>query len=172
VVEKPDHLNPPDGSFQSEQEIKRLATAGEMLQAVNLYRQIHNVGVKDAVDAIRQMAGLPPIPEKIGVVQLSAETTSRLEILFRPEDRAEVIRLLVEKCGDNLPWYEQATPESLDRPRFAALKLSEGNLSRLRDAVRLANIDWRDLLVAAGFANDPKAHEHWIPKTRSMPSSP
>jgi hypothetical protein len=36
----------------------------------------------------------------------------------------------------------------------AALKLSRGDLTGLRDAVELVNIDWRDLLLAAGFADD------------------
>jgi len=51
----------------------------------------------------------------------------------------------------------------MDRIRFAALKLSKGDLERLQEAVRLAKIDWRDLLVAAGFANDINIHQSWLP---------
>jgi hypothetical protein len=52
---------------------------------------------------------------------------------------------------------------SLERIRFAALKLSAGNLEALRSAVGLANRDWRDLLMAAGFGRDVDAHRSWHP---------
>jgi hypothetical protein len=41
------------------------------------------------------------------------------------------------------------------------LKLSEGNLDKLNRAVALAKTDWRDLLMAAGFGEDIKAHLAW-----------
>jgi hypothetical protein len=52
----------------------------------------------------------------------------------------------------------------LERFRFAALKYSNGDLSRLERAVKLAQEDWRDLLVGAGFADDVEAHKRWEPK--------
>jgi len=152
------------GHAPTEEEVKRLAIAGEMRLAVEMYREMHDVGVKEAIDAVRQSAGLPPLPEKVGSIALSSETQRRLELLFRPEERAEASRLLVEQCGDNLPDHEKSTAQSLERTRFAALKLSGGNLPRLRDAIQLANQDWRDLLVAAEFGSDTRAHERWIPK--------
>jgi hypothetical protein len=50
--------------------------------------------------------------------------------------------------------------------RFAALKLSAGGMDRLRKAIELAKTDWRDLLVAAEFANDVNAHKRWSPLSR------
>ena len=50
---------------------------------------------------------------------------------------------------------------------FAALKLSGGDLGELRSAIRLAKADWRDLLVAAGFAEDVGAHKRWLPERRA-----
>ena len=64
-------------------------------------------------------------------------------------------------CGDNLPGSGLDTPESLDRIRFAALKISGGDLDRLTQAVELAQADWRDLLMAAGFGHDTSAHRAW-----------
>ncbi len=87
---------------------------------------------------------------------------SKLELLFRPEDQAEAIRLLVEECGHNLPFCADGTPQSLERIRFAALKLSAGELPMLREAVKLGQADWRDLLMSAGFG-DPEAHKKWAP---------
>lgn len=71
--------------------------------------------------------------------------------------------LLENECGSNLPFLEKYGPKELERFRFAALKLSAGQLDRLSEAFRLANHDWRDLLVAAGFADDIHAHEKWMP---------
>lgn len=51
---------------------------------------------------------------------------------------------------------------------MAVLKLSAGDLDELDHAVALAKQDWRDLLVAAGFANDPEAHRTWQPKPTNL----
>ncbi len=98
-------------------------------------------------------------------MNLSPETQRRLEILFREEHRAEAARLLAEECGNNLPFLEKLDERGLERVRFAALKLSEGDLTKLRRAVEVAKEDWRDLLVAAGFGHDTRAHEQWFPTT-------
>jgi hypothetical protein len=95
---------------------------------------------------------------------LSPETQRRLDILFREEDRASAACLLVEQCGNNLPFCENSTPQSLERIRFAALKLGGGDLLKLQQAIDLAKVDWRDLLMAAGFGHNARAHESWMPK--------
>ena len=96
-------------------------------------------------------------------VALSAQTRRRLEALFPIECRARAEALLVEECGANLPFQADATPETLERIRFATLKLSRGTVDGLCEAVQLAQLDWRDLLVAAEFADDVRAHERWMP---------
>ena len=99
------------------------------------------------------------------MIELSSATTVRLRLLFRPEHVADAARLLSEECADNLPLIGMpATPSSLERLRFAAIRVSGGDPTRLREAVRIAQIDWRDLLVAAGFADDTRAHERWEPR--------
>jgi hypothetical protein len=97
-------------------------------------------------------------------IQLSPETVHRINALFASRERDDVARLLIEECGSNLPFLEGYDEFELERFRFAALKLSEGNLQKLREAVQLAKIDWRDLLVAADFADDVKAHNRWFPQ--------
>jgi hypothetical protein len=67
------------------------------------------------------------------------------------------------QCGNNLPSCDDDDEFQLERIRFSALKLSAGNIDKLRDAIKLAKTDWRDLIVAAGFANDPTAHKRWLP---------
>jgi hypothetical protein len=96
-------------------------------------------------------------------VDLSPATRQRLEVLFPGKDRGAAEQLLVEDCGTNLPGLQDLDPVRLERVRFAALKLSKGNLIQLREAVNLAKIDWRDLLMAADFGHDVHAHEHWDP---------
>ncbi len=96
--------------------------------------------------------------------ELSEETQRRIDALFPAEAREEVERLLKEQCGKNLPLMERANEFDLERVRFAALKVSESSIARLRQAVELANTDWRDLLVGAGFAEDLQAHRKWLAK--------
>jgi len=96
-------------------------------------------------------------------VPLSSETQRRLDALFDGTERTTAADLLVNQCGNNLPFNEAADARSLERIRFAALKLSNGDLAELRVAIELAQRDSRDVLVAAGFGHDLRAHEAWFP---------
>jgi hypothetical protein len=96
--------------------------------------------------------------------QISQETERRIALLFLPDERALVRAILSEECGNNLPFSEHLDELKLERFRFAALKLSEGKLDKLDRAIALAKRDWRDLLVAAGLAEDVNAHMSWLPK--------
>ena len=97
------------------------------------------------------------------------ETRKRAHILFPPEDRERAKALLYEQCGSNLPFQEKADMYQLERIRFAALKYSDGNLLSLDRAVKLAQQDWRDLLMAAGFG-EVETHRGWEPKPAGEPS--
>src|SRR5690348_16640358 len=107
-----------------------------------------------------------PRSQCMAPIALSFETRRRLDILFRREEREEAARLLAEECGNNLPFLENLNEQGLERFQFAALKLSGGDLWELRSAIELAKKDWRDLLMAAGFGEDTRAHLFWIPTTR------
>jgi hypothetical protein len=104
------------------------------------------------------------------MVELSPLTKQHLAALFVPADVSEAEQLLARECAENLPLVSNPTPGGLERLRFAALRLSDGNLHRLRDAIALAKTDWRDLLVAADFAEDVHAHQSWHPR-RSEPAA-
>lgn len=101
---------------------------------------------------------------------LSVKTIRRVDILFAPGDREAAKTLLYERCGNCLPFQEKADATKLERFRFAALKYSDGKLPMLESAVKLANVDWRDLLVAVGFANNVEAHRKWEPKPAAEPN--
>jgi hypothetical protein len=96
-------------------------------------------------------------------VPLSVETQRRLDALFAGPARQTAAELLITSCGTNLPFCEALDSRGLERIRFATLKLSHGDLAELRRAVEIAQIDWRDVLVAAGFGHDTRAHEFWFP---------
>jgi len=71
--------------------------------------------------------------------------------------------LLESHCGRNLPFCEAATPESSERIRFAALKVSDGVVGKLRTAVEHAALDGRDVLLGAGCSEELEAHYQWWP---------
>ena len=93
--------------------------------------------------------------------QLTALARNHIERLFPEAQHDEVARLLREDCGEALPPTDRGSYELVERIHCAALKLSDGRIDKLYDAIALAQTDWRDLLVAAGFAEDPDAHKAW-----------
>jgi hypothetical protein len=95
---------------------------------------------------------------------VSLETQRRIDLLFAPTLRGEVVALLAGECGRNLPLSSDGSGAAIERIQFAALKQSGGDMDALVRAIELAQTDWRDLLVAAGFAVDVHAHEHWLPE--------
>ncbi len=97
-------------------------------------------------------------------VELTPACEERIGFLFAPGDRETVRRRLREECGSALPGLSELDAERLDRFRFAVLKLSEGSLEKLDRAIALAQADWRDLLMAAGFGEDVEAHRAWDPR--------
>jgi hypothetical protein len=100
---------------------------------------------------------------------LSPETEKRIDLLFTPDLRHEVAAWLASECGRNLPLAKDASDAAVERIQFAALKVSGGDVDGLLRAIELAQIDWRDLLVAAGFAEDVRAHERWLPRDDARP---
>lgn len=95
-------------------------------------------------------------------IPLSRESEKRLVLLF-PRTQHDLVRAtLLEKCGSMLPGLESVNDVTIDRYRFAVLKLSNGNIDKLNKAILLAQTDCRDLLVAAGFGENLTAHESWL----------
>ena len=91
---------------------------------------------------------------------LSLRTQMVVAILF-PQSAADAEQFLAEECGQNLPFCEKGTPESLERIRFAVLKIGNGDWTKFGQALDLAKRDWRDVLMWAEFANDLDAHQKW-----------
>lgn len=99
-------------------------------------------------------------------IPLSPTTEKWIALLFYGSERVKAAKLLTEECGSNIPSCAGFTPEEMERIRFAALKVSRGDIDYLIDAVDLAQADWRDLLVSAEFSDDENAHKFWFPGTK------
>ena len=65
---------------------------------------------------------------------LSEATWEKVREMFPLEQHNEVAKLLQTECGNNLSFLGRETPYGLERVRFAALKLSEGSMEKLRAA--------------------------------------
>ena len=81
--------------------------------------------------------------------------------LFVESERGTVEMLLARECGGDLPLTGLWGEAQFERLWFAILKLSEGDLGRLRQTIALARVDWRDVLVGAGFGSSLEAHRQW-----------
>ena len=104
---------------------------------------------------------------KMPMITLTSSTQWLVDHFFRPGEREEVARVLATQCANNLPSCEKSTAESLERLHFAAIKYSGGDLKKLHHAVREAQMDWRDLLMATGFGLDMNAHRAWFEELHS-----
>jgi hypothetical protein len=69
---------------------------------------------------------------------------------FPAEEQELIEQILDKECGRTIPFCREATARDLEHIRVCVLRLSKGNLSELRSWVQLANIDQRDVLLAAG----------------------
>lgn len=94
-------------------------------------------------------------------LKLSPRKRQLVDTLFDPKDVAEAVQWLEEECGNNLPFCEKDDEFSMERIRFAALKLSKGDMLKLLAAIDLARMDWRDLFMSADFGYDVNAHNKW-----------
>ncbi len=91
-------------------------------------------------------------------------TKTVLQLSFAQAQWAVVAEILDVDCGGNLPLIERQGDSGIERVQCAVLKISDGSLQRLEQAVNQAQVDWRDVLVAAGFANNATAHLEWRPE--------
>lgn len=88
---------------------------------------------------------------------LTAVTT-----LFMADERETITKILIEKCNaDKIYAFTEA---GVERIQLAVLKLSGGDTDKFLAVVELAQLNWRDVLVAAGFGYDLEAHLEWIDK--------
>jgi hypothetical protein len=96
---------------------------------------------------------------------LTDGTRQRLEMVFVPELRKQAEEILLKQFGTKMPGYKDASALEIERVRFAALKLSEGSLAKLREQLDVVSVNPHDLLVKAEFL-DIGDHLDWWPDAR------
>lgn len=97
-------------------------------------------------------------------IPLSERTRQLAQVLFDEPLRSRVIDALVREVSENIPLCENSTPEGMERIRFAVMKLIAENETHFNVALNHAQMDWRDLFMAAGFADSAEQHRHWYHK--------
>lgn len=96
--------------------------------------------------------------------ELSQNTKNLVDALYQSREALEVYDILENECGTEDLSCEGWSPTQMERIRCSVLKLAKENKMNLDSAVKLAQKDWRDLLIAAGFGNELNAHEKWAAK--------
>ena len=77
--------------------------------------------------------------------------TPRLEARIRSDFAADDAKLVVDELDAlTLPLIDGSAPE---RIQAAIVMLAGGDLAKFDEAVRIARVDWRDVLVASGLGN-------------------
>jgi hypothetical protein len=97
------------------------------------------------------------------MIKLSNRVKDVIDTMYSAEDAPLVKAHLIYECADNIPMCDKSTPAQMDRIRLSVLKVSSGDYQKLKNAVALAQKDWRDLFMAAGFGHDAEAHNKWQP---------
>jgi len=92
---------------------------------------------------------------------VTERTRAVIRRFFAAADHGLVEDLLEQKCGVNLPLTGLWADTQFERLWLAVLKLSNGDVGRLREAIALAQRDWRDVLVGSGFGHSLEAHRQW-----------
>ncbi len=134
-----------DAEFSAaiERERRSIGQTGERVRLISEHVRRAQTELQEAQRAFDAATGEPK------PVGLTPAVVAEVERQFPASQHQEVIDLLDRSCGRTLPLFRDATAQKLEHIRLIALKVGSGDLTRLRDAVELANIDWRDLIRAA-----------------------
>jgi hypothetical protein len=97
-----------------------------------------------------------------GMNSLLPNVVAAIEKLFTPYEQETITKMLIEEC--NAEKIYASSEAGVERIQLAVLKLSDGDTDKFLAAVELAQLDWRDVLVAAGFGDDIGAHLEWVDK--------
>ena len=90
---------------------------------------------------------------------LRPTVTTAIAVLFEAKDRETITEMLTEECSAER--LHTTSADAVEPIQLGVLKLSNGEVGKFLAAAKLTQIDWRDMLVAAGFGEDVKAHLKW-----------
>jgi hypothetical protein len=96
-------------------------------------------------------------------------SSDKLKIIcarFPVEDQQNIIEGIEAYLNSLVQAYKnEIDSDFIERITCAILKCSGNNYKKYQKAISLAKQDWRDLLVAAGFANSTTIHLEWLKNT-------
>ena len=95
------------------------------------------------------------------MIILSNKTKKIIGLLFKSDQARIVEEILLDDCSRNISSCNDWEVESLERIWISVLKISSGDMRKFESAVKLANTDYRDLFMTAGFGYDSEAHKKW-----------
>ncbi len=84
-----------------------------------------------------------------------------LRAIFPPNLWERVETTLIIDCGPEQLHARDIDGEAMERIWLATLKLSDGSITAFENTVLRAQVDWRDVLLGAGFGSDLDAHIKW-----------
>lgn len=119
-------MNPIIQQAQKLKEVKRLAQSGRMIDAIKLYREITNAGLKEAKDAVEAIARGEQIQinnvvsGNIGGTTDQAEKMKEVVRLIRDGNKIEAIKVFREATGVGLKEAKDAV-EAIERNRSATI---------------------------------------------------
>src|SRR5262245_55920557 len=119
-------MDPFVGQTQKLQEIGQLVRAGQKIEAIKLYRQIFNVGLKEAKDAVEALAASKPVqltpgftpPAAAGQWVGQAQKIQEMMRLIQADRKIEAIKIYREIFGVGLKEAKDAV-EALAAGRSA-----------------------------------------------------
>ena len=81
--------------------------------------------------------------------------------MFPRSEGVVISDLLFRAVSANIPFCADSSPEEMERIRFAIIKMTKQSPLNLAVGIYLAQTDWRDLLMSAGFGDDVAQHMTW-----------
>jgi len=98
-------------------------------------------------------------------MNLVSEKSKIITAKYFPADCEWVISQLQNYCEYLADIFsDDPSSESYERFCFAVLKIGKTSKEKLIQAIELGKVDYRDLLVSAGFANSLTIHNNWADK--------
>jgi len=96
------------------------------------------------------------------MTDITKRTMKAIETLFSSEEQGIVKDELELNYFTNVAGCNGWSASQMERIWFAVLKSSNGQLSEFKTSIKLANTDFRDLLMIAEFGEDLEAHNKWF----------
>jgi hypothetical protein len=117
--------------------------SAERLNQVGTTLRRAQVALQEAQAAFDTVTGEPK------PVGLTPAVVGEISRQFPASARKQVEEMVDRSCGRTLPFQREATAQELEHIRLCVVRLSRGDHKKLREWIDLANVDWRDVLLAA-----------------------